>query len=70
MKTKTRQGSVKVVNALATIHKILNEIAPSGTLECTMQSKKSETVFAFVANGVCATFHLQEYKPMKKGGKR
>ncbi|MDR1716325.1 MAG: hypothetical protein LBS20_10810 [Prevotella sp.] len=70
MGTKKQQGSVKVVNALATIHKILDEMAPSGTLDYIVESKKNETLYVFIANGICATLHVQVFNPVQEGGKR
>ena len=68
MKTKTKQGQVKVVNALATIHQILDEIAPNGKLNCKMNILQNESTFTFTTSGVCATFHIQEIG-QKEGGK-
>lgn len=60
MKTKNHQGTIKVVNALATIHKILDEISPDGTIFCRMQTSESDVHFTFMNNGIEATFHIQE----------
>lgn len=69
MKTKkllnTRSGEVKTVNAVAAIHKILEEMSPDGTLDCQMQSSKTEARFIFISGGVCATFHLQASDSLK-----
>lgn len=60
MNTKNHQGKVKVVNALATIHKILDEISPDGTIFCKMQTSETDAHFTFVNNGIEATFHIQK----------
>lgn len=66
---KNRQGTVKVVNALATIHKIFDEIAPNGKLNCKMNILQNESTFTFTASGACATFHIQEIG-QKEGGQQ
>lgn len=67
-KTKTltvqRQGDVKVVNVLASIHKILEEIAPSGMINCQMMTGSTQAKFIFKSNGVEAIFQI------RKGGAR
>ena len=67
METKNRQGKVKVVNALASIHKILDEIAPDGTIYCKMHTSGTNAQFTFSNNGIEATFRIQEFKPTKGG---
>lgn len=66
MKTKTistrKAGDVKVVNALASIHKILDEIAPNGTIHCKMNTRKNGAKFVFSNDGIEAVFQI------KKGG--
>lgn len=62
MKKTTQSGKVKVVNALASIHKILTEIAPEGTIFCKMTTTVKGASFTFNNNGIEATFQI------KKGG--
>lgn len=62
MKTTTQSGKVKVVNALAALHKILNQIAPEGTIHCQMTTTVKGASFTFNNNGIEATFQI------KKGG--
>ncbi len=63
MKNKIKEGEVSIVNAVTSIHQILEEIAPQGKLYCTMTSHKSKVEFAFFQHGICATFQI------KKGGR-
>ena len=69
MKTKnlpiTRTGEVKTSKATAAIAKMLQAISPNGKLQGSMYNSDNESTFVFVANGVCATFHIQN---IKKGG--
>lgn len=70
MKTKTivsKVGDVKVVNAVSTIHKILDEISENGRINCQMLSTENDVSFVFIANGVCMTCHVQDM-PIMKGG--
>lgn len=60
MNTKNRQGEVKVVNALASIHKILDEIAPDGKIFCRMQTSDNNALFTSTHNGIEATFRIQK----------
>jgi len=60
MGTKTKQGEVKVVNALAAIHKILDEIAPSGKIDCQMTTSGKQAKFIFNSNGIEATFQIRK----------
>lgn len=69
MKTKTvvsRSGGVKVVNAVSTFSKILNEISVNGQLDCQMVSTEEYVSFVFNSNGVQVTCHVQEM-PVRKG---
>lgn len=64
-KNPTRKaGDVKVVNALASIHKKLDEIAPNGTIHCKMNTRKNGAKFVFENNGIEAVFQI------RKGGVR
>lgn len=63
MKSKSivsKSGDVKVVNAVSTIHKILDEIAVNGKLNCQMSTTQEDVSFVFISNGVCVTCHVQE----------
>ena len=58
--TRTRGGKVTVVNAVASIHKILAEIAPQGKVYCQMETSDTGACFTFTSNGIKATFSIQE----------
>lgn len=64
MKTKTittrKAGDVKVVNALASIHKILDEIAPNGMIHCKMNTRKNGARFVFTNNGIEAVLQIRK----------
>lgn len=63
-----RHGDVKVVNAVASIHKIFEEIAPDGMIGCEWLASKTETVFVFSSGDVCATFHVQPLTKERRQG--
>ena len=64
MKSKTipnrKAGDVKVVNALASIHKILDEIAPNGMIHCKMNTRKNGAKFVFSNDGIEAVFQIRK----------
>lgn len=62
--TVQKTGDVKVVNAVASIHKVLDEIAPSGFIPCKMLSGNNHVQFVFEQDGVEAIFLV------RKGGVR
>lgn len=72
MKTKTlptnQSGKVKTVNAVAAIHKILEELSIDGRIDCQMENKKEESTFVFLSKGVAVTLHMKKVKLSKKGG--
>lgn len=72
MKTESfqthRSGEVKTVNAVATIHKVLEQISSGGKIHCQMTNSDDESVLVFIGNGICATFDIQEFQPMQEGG--
>lgn len=70
MKTEqlvSKSGDVKVVNAVSTIHKILDEISENGKLNCQMNSTQNDLSFVFISNGVCVTCHVQAFSPVQEG---
>ena len=72
MKTEqivSKSGDVKVVNAVSTIHKILDSIAENGKLNCQMDTTQTDVSFVFIANGVCVTCHVQELNPVQEGAR-
>ncbi len=60
MRSHIRRGNVTVVNAVATIHKIFEEIAPAGEIHCDMTTTENNAEFIFSNNGIEATFRIQK----------
>ena len=58
--TTARKGDVRVVNAVASIHKILDELAPNGIIFCNMQISNDGAVFEMSKNGIKATFRVEK----------
>lgn len=72
MKTKTQlsnelqiihQGEVNPTAAKATVGRIITEMAAGQPLQCQQHSSSIESIFVFIANGLCATLHIQAFNP-------
>ena len=62
------EGATNLQQVNKTVTELLTEAFQDTEISCQIHSSKTESVFAFIANGICATLHIQEFKP-KKGGK-
>ena len=77
MKTKTTQelqltksGYIGLQVAQNQIHKVLKRLIGGTPIHYQHHVSTQESVMVFMGNGICATLHIQEFKPvlMKEGG--
>lgn len=63
-----RQGELSLEQAQQTVNYVLTEMAKGKKLDSQMHTGTGETLFVFIANGICATLHLQAFIPVQEGG--
>ncbi|MBK5720150.1 hypothetical protein JGH11_04615 [Dysgonomonas sp. Marseille-P4677] len=66
--TLARQGELSLRKAQKTVNFTLKEMAAGQKLDAQMHIGDGETLFVFIANGICATLHLQAFDPVMEGG--
>ncbi|MCL1942473.1 MAG: hypothetical protein FWF54_02855 [Candidatus Azobacteroides sp.] len=42
-----------------TLCELMSDISEGRPIDCSLHSSDREIVFAFIVNGVCATFHIK-----------
>lgn len=63
-----KHGELSLEQAQQTVNFTLAEMAAGQKLQSQMHIGTGETLFVFIANGICATLHLQAFDPIQEGG--